>query len=193
MDYKFSKFGPFVFETKIDKQICKEIYKLCKKENNANHQLAGHLKEQYNINKEKYFEYIEKIMVIYIDLAEKWYDKKICNGIAIKGAWVNFMKAGDFNPPHIHTDCDLSSVLFLQIPNGLVKERNEFKGRHNGPGTLEFIYGESSSNDLINTNMNINPEVGDFFIFPANVRHFVSPFKSKGIRISLAANFNLIK
>ena len=190
MDYKFSKFGPFVFQAKIKETICKEILKLCKKENNANHQLAGHLNHQYNINKEKYFEYIKEIMFIYIDQAEKWYDKKICKGVQITGAWVNFMEAGDFNPPHIHTDCNLSSVLFLQIPDKLVKERKEFKGIHNGPGAIEFIYGDDR--ELNNTNMSHHPEKGDFFIFPANVRHFVSPFKSKGIRISLAANFKLI-
>jgi hypothetical protein len=191
MEFSFAKFGPFVFKTKVDLNICKDILQLCKKENNANRQLAGHLKDQYNIDKNKYFEYIKKIIVVYIEQAEKWYDGPICNGVEITGAWVNFMKAGDFNPPHIHTNCDLSSVLFLEIPNGLIKERKEYVGKHYGPGTIEFMYGEDM--DLNNVNMNYLPEVGDFFIFPAKVRHCVSPFKSKGIRISLAANFKLIK
>lgn len=191
MEFSFAKFGPFVFKTKVDLNICKNILQLCKKENNANRQLAGHLKDQYNIDKNKYFEYIKQIIVIYIKQAEKWYDKPICNGVEIVGAWVNFMKAGDFNPPHVHTNCDLSSVLFLEIPNELVKERKKYVGKHYGPGTIEFMYGEDM--ELSNINMNHLPEVGDFFIFPAKVRHCVSPFKSKGIRISLAANFKLIK
>lgn len=190
LNFKFSKFGPFVFQTKIENELCKNILQLCKKENNANHKLAGHLKDQYDIDKNKYFEYIKKLVIVYIEQAEKWYDKPICNGIEIVGAWVNFMKAGDFNPPHVHTNCDLSSVLFLEIPNGLIKERKEYTGKHYGPGSLEFTYGEDR--DLNNTSMNHHPEAGDFFIFPAKVRHCVSPFKSKGIRISLAANFKLI-
>jgi hypothetical protein len=58
---------------------------------------------------------------------------------------------------------------------------------HGAEGELAFANGA-----LNNTNVNHHPEVGDFFIFPAKVRHCVSPFKSKGIRISLAANFKLL-
>jgi len=35
------------------------------------------------------------------------------------------------------------------------------------------------------------PEVGDFFIFPSGLAHFVNSFKSKGERISVAVNFNI--
>jgi hypothetical protein len=33
------------------------------------------------------------------------------------------------------------------------------------------------------------PVAGDFFIFPAHLRHVVSPFKSSVERVSIAANF----
>lgn len=189
MRYSFGKFGPFVFQTKIEQEKCKQVLQLCKKENNANHQLAGHLKHQYNIDSYKYIDIISDQIKTYIEEAGKWYDEPIANKVTIAGAWVNFMKAGDFNPPHIHTNCDLSSVLFLQIPKELKKEKNNYKGKHYGPGTLEFMYGENRN--LNNTNMNIFPEVGDLVIFPSKVMHVVSPFKCKGIRISVAANFNL--
>jgi len=190
MEYKFGKFGPFIFQIKLDPTICKEILKLCKKEFNFNKELAGHIDDQYKIDKNKYFEFIKDKLLVYVSEAEKWYNKKIAeNSIEISGAWVNFMKAGDFNPPHIHINCNLSSVLFLEIPKGLEKERKEFIGRHFGPGTLEFLYGECR--ELNNYNMNVAPEVGDLVIFPANVTHVVSPFKCKGTRISLAANFIL--
>ena len=45
MEFSFSKFGPFVFKTKINKELFKNILQLCKKENNANKQLAGHFKK----------------------------------------------------------------------------------------------------------------------------------------------------
>ena len=190
MEYRFGKFGPFIFQVKLDKLICKEILKLCKKEINFNTELAGHLKDQYKINKDKYFEYIKEQLLAYLTEAEKWYGKKIAeNSIEISSAWVNFMKAGDFNPPHVHINCNLSSVLFLEIPKGLEKERKEYVGRHFGPGTLEFLYGDYR--ELSNMNMNVAPEVGDLIIFPANVTHVVSPFKCKGTRTSLAANFIL--
>lgn len=190
MEYRFGKFGPFIFHVKINKLICKEILKLCKKQINFNTELAGHLKDQYRIDKDKYFEFIKEYLVLYVSEAEKWYGKKIAeNSIEISSAWVNYMKAGDFNPPHVHINCNLSSVLFLEIPKGLKKEKKEYVGRHFGPGTLEFLYGEYR--ELNNMNMNVDPEVGDFIIFPANVKHVVSPFKCSGTRTSLAANFKL--
>ena len=113
MEYRFGKFGPFVFQVKLDKVICKEILKLCEKKNNANHKLAGHLKDQYDVDKNKYFEFIKEYLKSYVLEAEAWYDKKIAeNSITISSAWVNYMKAGDFNPPHTHMNCNLSSVLF---------------------------------------------------------------------------------
>tara|TARA_R110000822_G_scaffold88654_1_gene205299 strand:+ start:5153 stop:5728 length:576 start_codon:yes stop_codon:yes gene_type:complete len=190
MEYRFGKFGPFVFQVKLDKVICKEILKLCEKKNNANHKLAGHLKDQYDVDKNKYFEFIKEYLKSYVLEAEAWYDKKIAeNSITISSAWVNYMKAGDFNPPHTHMNCNLSSVLFLDLPKGLAKERKEFLGNHAGPGSLEFLYGEER--ELSNINMNVIPEVGDLIIFPFNVRHTVCPFKCRGTRVSLAANFIL--
>jgi hypothetical protein len=37
------------------------------------------------------------------------------------------------------------------------------------------------------------PEIGDFFIFPWNLTHSVSNFRSDVTRISLAANFSLLE
>ena len=48
------------------------------------------------------------------------------------------MKKGEFNPPHIHPDCDFSSVLYLNIPPGLEKEREQFIGKGYGPGSIIF-------------------------------------------------------
>jgi len=39
------------------------------------------------------------------------------------------------------------------------------------------------------SHINLFPEEGDFYMFPASLTHFVSPFTSKGERISISANF----
>jgi len=188
MEYKFLTWGPFVFQTKFDKDTLKEIKNLCKKDKkeSANHQLAGHIKEEYNIDKAKYMELIQPAVISYIEGSRMFYKHNIGETVEIKGAWVNFMKAGEFNPPHVHTDCHLSSVLYLDVPN-LKKERDEYKGTHHGPGSIEFLYGDVRP--LTNNHFHHVPEEGDFFMFPFNTKHYVSPFKSKGTRISVAANF----
>ena len=195
MEAVFGKFGPLVFHTRINKDLCKKILKLCNKKNPANHKLVGHIKHQHDIDKNKYMQLIKEPLQKYVSAARQWYNSYTFPyeenvGIETSAAWVNYMKAGDFNPPHIHSNCLLSSVLFLKTPKGLAKERKDYVGNDLGPGKLEFTYGEDRF--LSNTNMNVLPEVGDICIFPANVRHVVAPFKSKGTRISVAANFNLI-
>ena len=44
-----------------------------------------------------------------------FYNKQI-HSLKATRAWVNYMKAGDFNPPHVHPGCRFSSVIFLKIP-----------------------------------------------------------------------------
>ena len=44
-------------------------------------------------------------------------------GLNIDSAWVNYMKKGESNPMHIHLPCDLSSVLYLDVPDELLEEQ----------------------------------------------------------------------
>ena len=99
------------------------------------------------------------------------------------------MIAGEFNPPHVHENCDFSSVLFIQIPEKLKEENKKFVGQGGGPGSISFNYGESQPHST--SHRYFIPEEGDLFIFPATLTHFVAPFLSKGERISMSANFKL--
>lgn len=187
MEAAFAKFGPLVLHTRIDESLCKKIFKLCNKKNPANHKLVGHIKDQHDIDKIQYINLIKEPLNLYVQTAKKWYDKDFKNEVTINSAWVNYMKAGEYNPPHVHSNCSLSSVLFLEVPKNLAKERAAYAGNGAGPGKLEFLYGEMRY--LNNINMTVIPQRGDLCIFPANVTHVVAPFKSKGTRISVAANF----
>ena len=62
------------------------------------------------------------------------------------------------------------------------------EGVHNnaGPGTINFDYGVEMSFS-INTFYKL-PEVGDLFIFPAWLTHYVHAFKSDVERISVSGN-----
>ena len=192
MGYKNINFGPFVYCGEVDNLTVKAVLDLCKKnkKQNANYQLAGHLDNQFNINNNKYMDLISPWIKEYILGAEQFYNAQVANTVKIKSAWVNFMKPKEFNPPHVHTNCHLSSVLFLKVPN-LTKEKEKYKGTHHGPGTLEFLYGEERF--LNNAHYYVTPKKGNLYIFPANLRHYVSPFRTKGERISVAANFLIQK
>lgn len=102
--------------------------------------------------------------------------------------WVNFQRAGDFNPYHIHGG-DISFVIYTKIP----KEINEEKVISNtkASGNIFFAYGEEAE---FNPSMiNYIPEEKKLFMFPAKLRHFVWPFFSDVERISISGNIKFIE
>jgi hypothetical protein len=99
--------------------------------------------------------------------------------------WINYQKENEFNPPHDH-DGKLSFVIYLKIPEELKKENKDYNGKSCGPGGIQFLYGEGPREAV--TYMSYFPEELDMFIFPAWLKHWVSPFRSKCTRISVSGN-----
>jgi uncharacterized protein (TIGR02466 family) len=186
--YQIYNFGPLLFKAKINENDLNEIFKLCKKDINKDMRknLAGIIEHEYSIDKEKYFKIITKYLNIYKSVYEKWYARNIVD-ITIDSTWVNFMQAGDYNPPHIHTKCDLSSVVYLKIPEEIKREHDSYLGTLSGAGSITFQYGETVSGSI--NEIRGFPKEGDFYIFPSHLRHYVAPFKSKVERVSVAANY----
>ena len=98
-------------------------------------------------------------------------------------AWTNITKPGEYNPVHCHTNCNLSWVLYLDIPEVIRQEYYKPLTTCPSKGLIRF-YSSYSSDDLT-----FNPRTGDFFLFTANHRHSVGAFYTEGVeRISLAGN-----
>jgi|TARA_R100000149_G_scaffold5315_1_gene1460 hypothetical protein len=192
IEAKYHFCGPYLFSAKLTPKDLKDIYKLCikDKKKDASRSLAAHIKEEYFIDLRKFHEITKKYYPAYIKGFEKFYNTKAIN-FNLEVAWVNFMKAGESNPPHIHTGCNLSSVWFIKVPDKLKKENEKYRGTiaKGGPGSLSFICGSSSPMFL--DERRFFPEEGEFFIFPYNLKHYVSPFLSKCERVSVAANFTI--
>ena len=188
-DYNFYYWGPLLFKIKVQQADLKKCLELCsKKSSGVDETLAGVIKHQHYISPTHYVKIIDPYLGPFGQAYRNWYGKTI-NQVSILTTWVNFMRAGEFNPPHIHTNCDVSSVLFVKIPEELKEENKSFTGRGGGPGSLSFSYGESQPHTI--SYRSFFPEEGDLFIFPATLTHFVAPFLSKGERISMSANFKL--
>ena len=188
-DYFFPYFGPLLGCTTVSKEQLKDLKKICNKRISNHKNLAGHFKEEWLLDCEKYHKIILPQLQSYKELYKKFYNRELAS-IKPTTAWVNHMKAGDFNPPHVHTKCRFSSVLFLKVPKKLKEEANRFEGTGEGPGFISFRYGEDAARD--NTNIWAKlPEEGDMFIFPYFMVHWVFPFKTKNIeRVSIAANYD---
>jgi len=189
---RFYYWGPLLFRVTLSpediqalKNVCNEA-RLEKKDHNK--KLVGIIKEELLINSEKYTEIVKPYLEKYQMAYQNYHGKKFKH-MQTESVWVNYMKKGEFNPPHNHTRCNLSSVLYLEIPPGLKKENEEFIGQGFGPGSIHFII--AGPQPLYNNAYGFRPKVGDFFIFPWCLTHTVAPFKCKGTRISVAANFTV--
>tara|TARA_R100001224_G_scaffold26488_1_gene14164 strand:- start:60 stop:632 length:573 start_codon:yes stop_codon:yes gene_type:complete len=187
--YIFPYFGPLILHTSINKEQIERLKKICNTKQSYHTSLAGHIKDEYLLNSKDYEKIVKPQLNLYKNVYEKFYDKELIS-IKATSVWVNYMKAGEFNPPHIHTNCRFSSVVYLQFPKQILKENEKHQAASKGPGAIEFMYGENQPRDSINS-YPVLPKEGDMFIFPSFVTHFVYPFKSKNVkRISIAANFD---
>ena len=203
IDYTNMMWGPYVCKMKVDEHIVKRLLddgeklKENKRKNNHNRALAGNLENQFKYDKET-AEWYWSEMIPYLECYRHGhceYHNIVYHNVKFQpdSLWVNFMKAGEFNPPHIHTS-DLSFVLFLQVPEELEYERRQFEGTASGPGDVVFVHGEYNK-PVWSGNTNIHfPKVGDLIIFPALTQHHVHPFHTKGVeRVSVSGNLRYIK
>ena len=185
--YKFSYWGPMLCKIKLSSQDLKKFAKLCTKKGSfVNEKLAGIIKHEHYISPQKFYDVMESHLISFRHCYNQWYGQPLTQKIMIDAAWVNFMVAGEFNPPHIHSKCDFSSVLFVKVPEKLKEENKKFPGAGKGPGSISFMYGEERPHSM--TYKGFFPEEGDLYIFPADLEHWVYPFISKGERISISAN-----
>ncbi len=194
--YTYMNWGPFVLKTKLPDYIIKELLIQGKKAKQSyNRSLAGHLKDQflYPVNVQNWFyKEITPILQAYREGHCKYHGIENLNvELSFDDLWVNYMKAGDFNPMHTHGG-DYSFVIFLQIPEKLKQEMKDFEGTSAKPGMLMFEYTQQAKPRWATTGTAITPETGDLYMFPALLQHWVVPFKSKGERISVSGNIRII-
>ena len=192
----YINWGPYTMRTKVPDYIIKKLKTEGKKAKESyNHALAGHLDNQYlyPVNVQNWFyKEIHPILTTYRDGHCKFHGiENLPVELSFDDLWVNYMKAGDFNPIHTHGG-DYSFVLFLDVPKQLKKEQENFKGTSARPGELLFEYTQQAKPRWATTGTAVTPETGDFFMFPALLQHWVAPFKSKVTRISVSGNLRIV-
>ena len=88
--------------------------------------------------------------------------------------WIVSQQPNEYNPMHIHTECTISSVMYLKVPKMLPTRKEH---RPNDDGSILFVSNASRDVDFSNPNITIRPQVGDFFIFGAQQQHAVYPYR----------------
>ena len=113
-------------------------------------------------------------------LEEEWYTQML-------SMWIISQKDNEYNPCHIHTQCAVSSVMYLKIPKYLPTR----KSHREDDGAINFTNNAGKDPIWASPTMTLQPRVGDFFIFPASQQHFVYPFRTEdgeGERRSVSFN-----
>ena len=192
MDFSSIFLGQSVLKYKVPLEIfvgLNGLYEHYKKTlPNANKQLAGKIPDEVSMfyagpDTEKMHQHnfvpgdIMKWFYAVFDHYLKWNQTRIYS-MDINSIWVNEMKAGDYNPVHIHQGkiyTGLSSVMFLKIPNDMGPEI----ARPDQPmnGQLQIL--GNGGGQFGKSDFSPKVTVGDFFVFPYDMRHVVYPFTNK--------------
>jgi len=188
--YQLFRWGPCLVKLKISEENRLLLLKEAKaSKTDFETRLAGIVNKQVAFRDYKMFEeFFSKIFELYADALQKWTGDDSIDfkqKYELDALWANFQGPGDFNPPHDHGG-SLSWVIFLEIPEVLKFENSKYKGRSAGPGGITFIYGDGPRESV--THHSFVPEAGDMYIFPAWLKHWVFPFKSKCTRVSVSGN-----
>ena len=193
--HQFAYWGPYLICVDMDPVFCKKLLKQSKSlKVKHNKHLAGQIQHERLFDWKKN-PWIQEGLQVYIDTwieGFKHFTQKFNFTTAtpkITSLWVNYQKPGEFNPVHVHTEADLSFVLWLQVPKKILQEPRDTTATP--PGWISFLYGED--NWAINSTKHYEPKENKILVFPATLRHEVMAFKSKVTRISVAGNFTLFR
>ena len=88
--------------------------------------------------------------------------------------WIVSQQPNEYNPIHIHTECQISSVMYLKVPKMLPSKKEH---RPLDDGSILFVSNASRDVDFSVPNIAIPPQVGDFYIFGAQQQHSVYPYR----------------
>jgi hypothetical protein len=190
INYSFYYWGPYLWKSKLPESFCDEMLaEGLALNNNHNDHLASIISDTRYFDTEKHYNKFlavtEPYFACYLESKKSYAKVDRDPQIKLDSLWINFQEKNEFNPEHTHTG-DLSFVIYLSVPEGIVKENNEYVGASAGPGAVHFRYGEQSNWSV--SQHKFVPEKCDFYIFPAMLAHSAYPFKSDGTRISISGN-----
>ena len=192
MQFEFVFLGQSVLKYQVPLEVfvgLNELYETQKKQlPSATTQLAGKIPDEVSLfyagtTNEKMHthcyvpEDILKWFYSIFDHYLKW-NKTQEYHMDISSIWVNEMKAGDYNPVHIHQGkifTGLSSVMILKLPKDMGPELTRPDQPMNGQ--LQIL--GSAAGQFCTANYSPKMKIGDFYIFPYDMRHVVYPFTNK--------------
>ena len=192
MNFDFVFLGQSVLKYQVPLEVfvgLNELYETKKKHlPNANKQLAGKIPDEVSIfydgkdtSKMHRHSFVSEDILKWFHAIFKHYldwNKVHESQMSINSIWVNEMKAGDYNPMHTHYGSlftGLSSVMILKLPKDYGPEITRPDQPMNGQ--LQIL--GNLTGQFATTDYSPQVKIGDFYIFPYDMRHVVYPFTNK--------------
>ena len=192
MNFKAVFLGQSVIKYQVPLEVfvgLNELYETKKKHlPNANKQLAGKIPDEVSLfyagptsEKMHTHNYVPvDIMKWFYHIFDHYLNWNQIQEIKmdINSIWVNEMKAGDYNPIHIHQGnifTGLSSVMILKLPKDMGPEL----ARPDQPMNGQLQIMGNASGQFVKTDFSPKMKIGDFYVFPYDMRHVVYPFTNK--------------
>ena len=205
MKFDFVYLGQTVLKYQVPLEIfvgLNDIYEKRKKElPKANKQLVGKIEDevslfysgpnndkitQHNFLPQDILKWFHSVFDHYTDWNKIGQTQKSINSI-----WVNEMKAHEYNPIHIHQGklfTGLSSVMIMKLPTNTGIEYSAPDKPMNG--RLQII--GASAGQFAKTDYSPDSKIGDFYVFPYDMRHCVYPYNgTKEKRRTLVCNVDV--
>jgi len=105
----------------------------------------------------------------------------------LQNSWINEHIKGDWAQIHDHTNCLISGVYFIKIPENsgdlLIHKTNTTLFTR----TIELSY--DIENEFNNDNITFKPKEGGLILFPSHLYHSVTISNTNELRYTMAFNF----
>ena len=205
MKFDFVYLGQTVLKYQVPLEVFNYLQKLyqVQKKNlpKANKQLVGKIKDevslfyggkdsdkmhQHNFLPTELLQWFYSTFKHYLD-----WNKIYEYNMNINSIWVNEMKAGEYNPLHIHQGklyTGLSSVLIMKLPSNYGVEYSAKEKPMNG----RLQISGAAAGQFSKTDYSPDVKLGDFYVFPYDMRHCVYPWNgNKEKRRTLVCNVDV--
>ena len=166
-----------------------------------NQQLVGNLKHEYQITQSTaLLDQLLRPIALSLEqesgYAQEVYIQRETGHLVLDDAWVNYQRAGEFNPVHDHRGI-YSWVIWLELPYTLAQEDSHVPWANphkNFAGQFVMHYTDivgNIKNYPLPTDQRMRNHCA---VFPSRLRHSVYPFyTSDQLRISVSGNFMAVQ
>jgi hypothetical protein len=200
IDFNYYNWGPLLCQCRLTQDQLNTLKQACDRADRYFEHDLFKLNKEYVFTEQDY-EHFKKALQPYLDgyvhvYNNNWSNLNLNGSFELGTIWVNFQQEKESRPIHIHSNCDASFVIYVDIPESIKEEHRADHATDMQPGTITFRHASRPDySDILKdiSTQTFFPRPGDMFIFPYSLEHFTTPFYGEGARISVSGNLKYVE